>query len=513
MHRPLPSVVVIVAMLLVACSGDGDDPADTESSPGDEEAATEGSGGGATGSDDDAALPTTTITDFSQPVLVEIVDLQRGQGVVALELRVTNQGDGDLNFHHNLSQGAYYNQPSGVTLLDTNSGRRHFPLVVDDDTCVCTGDLTGLAGGESLDMGVAFPAPPDDVDRVTVLVPGVPPFFDVPLAEATEEDDIPEHREPQVLDLRFLQDALDDGPSRDETGQQVSLVLAGDVLFATNESTLTPDANASLEEVAREIDDARVDTVQIDGHTDDTGTDTINVPLSEARAASVEQALRGLVEGDITFQAAGHGSSQPVATNDTDEGRQRNRRVTVTYERVEETEPTTTTAPAGDEGAAVDTGEPFTDPADLPVLAEHSLEGHSQLGDQPDMVAEVRDFTRSRDGYVSVLWSITNRSNQPLTLLGIAGNPIYEYCCNTHPDDQHGIGLRDEANGVLYHPVMDTDMDCLCSNYPDPSSDHVSTLGLDQTTYYWAVYRLPADLATVDVGIIHFGTMADVPVQ
>jgi outer membrane protein OmpA-like peptidoglycan-associated protein len=67
----------------------------------------------------------------------------------------------------------------------------------------------------------------------------------------------------------------------------------------------------------------------VEGHTDNTGTDAINQPLSERRARAVvnEAMSRGVVPERITSK--GYGSSQPVADNATMEGRQANRRVEI----------------------------------------------------------------------------------------------------------------------------------------------------------------------------------------
>ncbi len=73
--------------------------------------------------------------------------------------------------------------------------------------------------------------------------------------------------------------------------------------------------------------------VQIAGHTDSRGAEAYNQGLSERRAASVRDYLAagGFPAGQMS--TVGFGETQPVATNDTDEGRQQNRRVVITAER------------------------------------------------------------------------------------------------------------------------------------------------------------------------------------
>ncbi|MFV0450860.1 MAG: OmpA family protein, partial [Propioniciclava sp.] len=65
-------------------------------------------------------------------------------------------------------------------------------------------------------------------------------------------------------------------------------------------------------------------------HTDSDGTDNDNQKLSEARAHTVADALKPLLGSDYTYKTEGKGEKEPIADNDTDQGRALNRRVTVT---------------------------------------------------------------------------------------------------------------------------------------------------------------------------------------
>jgi outer membrane protein OmpA-like peptidoglycan-associated protein len=68
-------------------------------------------------------------------------------------------------------------------------------------------------------------------------------------------------------------------------------------------------------------------TIEISGHTDNTGTDEINNKLSQARADAVKNYLLVAGINSSRIQAKGYGSFKPKATNETEEGRQANRRV------------------------------------------------------------------------------------------------------------------------------------------------------------------------------------------
>ena len=104
------------------------------------------------------------------------------------------------------------------------------------------------------------------------------------------------------------------------------IVLRG-VNFAFNKATLTLNAKAILDNVADELKAYPAIKVEIDGHTDGKGSKSYNQKLSERRADSTREYLAGKGVAAERMTTAGFGASQPVATNDTDEGREQNRRV------------------------------------------------------------------------------------------------------------------------------------------------------------------------------------------
>jgi outer membrane protein OmpA-like peptidoglycan-associated protein len=105
------------------------------------------------------------------------------------------------------------------------------------------------------------------------------------------------------------------------------IVNMSDVLFDTGSYTLKPGAREKLAKISGIVLAHPGLTLQIEGHTDSVGGDDFNQQLSERRADSVRDFLaeQGVVPSSIT--ARGFGKMQPVASNDTAEGRQRNRRV------------------------------------------------------------------------------------------------------------------------------------------------------------------------------------------
>jgi OmpA-OmpF porin, OOP family len=110
------------------------------------------------------------------------------------------------------------------------------------------------------------------------------------------------------------------------------LVLTlGDVLFDTAQATLKPSAYGTLDRLATALREQEERKVLIEGHTDNVGSDANNQALSERRAQSVQAGLaqRGVERRQIT--SLGKGESFPIASNDSADGRQSNRRVELIF--------------------------------------------------------------------------------------------------------------------------------------------------------------------------------------
>jgi outer membrane protein OmpA-like peptidoglycan-associated protein len=116
-------------------------------------------------------------------------------------------------------------------------------------------------------------------------------------------------------------------PAAPAQSEVITLSDAGDVLFAFNQSDLTPTAMSQLDSIMGKLLDADVVSIKVVGHTDSVGSDAYNQALSERRASSVAEYLlsQGVAPNKITSE--GKGASQAVADNSTDEGRAKNRRV------------------------------------------------------------------------------------------------------------------------------------------------------------------------------------------
>lgn len=113
-------------------------------------------------------------------------------------------------------------------------------------------------------------------------------------------------------------------------GSAVQITLKASVLFDFNKYILKTEAQNELNEAADKIKNYQGSKIIIAGHTDNIGPDEYNQELSKYRAAAVRDYL--LTIGDLKnfeMEIKGYGESRPIATNDTEEGREKNRRVEI----------------------------------------------------------------------------------------------------------------------------------------------------------------------------------------
>lgn len=110
---------------------------------------------------------------------------------------------------------------------------------------------------------------------------------------------------------------------------QLKLDIPSDISFATNRSDIQPSFRPILDRFAEGLRNNPNTEVRIIGHTDSTGNDSINDPLSLDRAESARNYLTARGVSGARIHVAGRGSHEPIATNATAEGRARNRRVEI----------------------------------------------------------------------------------------------------------------------------------------------------------------------------------------
>ena len=112
--------------------------------------------------------------------------------------------------------------------------------------------------------------------------------------------------------------------------EAIKVTFDSGILFATNKADLNATSKASLTQFAEVLKENKDMDIAIFGHTDNTGTDAVNNPLSKNRAQSVSKFLKSQgVSSSQIKTIDGQGSKNPVADNSTAEGRKQNRRVEV----------------------------------------------------------------------------------------------------------------------------------------------------------------------------------------
>jgi len=109
--------------------------------------------------------------------------------------------------------------------------------------------------------------------------------------------------------------------------QETGKFVTNNILFETGKATLKPESMTEIQKVADYMKKNPSVRFEVQGHTDNQGSDAVNDPLSQKRAEAVVKALADLGVDDFNLKPVGKGSHEPVADNKTDAGRAKNRRV------------------------------------------------------------------------------------------------------------------------------------------------------------------------------------------
>jgi outer membrane protein OmpA-like peptidoglycan-associated protein len=120
-----------------------------------------------------------------------------------------------------------------------------------------------------------------------------------------------------------------EGAEIERVGEGIKITFRDGIQFALNSAELSETSKTNLGNLAETLEKYDDTNILIEGHTDITGTREYNMVLSEKRAEAVAEYLRGLGVAGKRLTKAGYGPDQPVADNDSEYGRQQNRRVEV----------------------------------------------------------------------------------------------------------------------------------------------------------------------------------------
>ncbi len=116
----------------------------------------------------------------------------------------------------------------------------------------------------------------------------------------------------------------------ERSGDNINLIMPGNITFATASSDIKADFYPVLNSVAIVLEEYDRTLVVVGGHTDSDGSDSYNQTLSQQRATSVSSYLVSQGINNVRLETVGFGERQPIASNATQEGKQLNRRVEIT---------------------------------------------------------------------------------------------------------------------------------------------------------------------------------------
>lgn len=243
----------------------------------------------------------------------------------------------------------------GGVLADPSSLDVLVPLTADG-RCLCTlaEDLpSGIDSHRFRTMYTTFPSIPAetaaidiDVDGRGTIVVGVPVEGELPGGQQVAAQTAPMGAgwpavpAEDVLAAASAQDAQDlvgrssrtDGSVTTEgTGSSRLVRFDADVLFDFDRADLDDPAREVLDQAVAELEEAGSTAVEVVGHTDALGSAEYNMDLSLRRAQTVADVLTAALGDDVEVSVEGKGWNEPIATNDTEDGRAKNRRVTISH--------------------------------------------------------------------------------------------------------------------------------------------------------------------------------------
>jgi outer membrane protein OmpA-like peptidoglycan-associated protein len=120
-----------------------------------------------------------------------------------------------------------------------------------------------------------------------------------------------------------------DGATIERVGEGIKITFNSGILFDVNKSDLRGEARTNIDKLAVILNKYPDTKIVVEGHTDSDGSDDYNLKLSQLRAQSVANYVSGHQVDPTRFTIMGYGESQPVAGNDSPEGKQSNRRVEI----------------------------------------------------------------------------------------------------------------------------------------------------------------------------------------
>ena len=133
-----------------------------------------------------------------------------------------------------------------------------------------------------------------------------------------------------VQEAKLRKELADTGIVFQRQGNNIVMAMQGNVTFDTNRANIKPDFYQILTRLSDILIEQNQTLIEVAGHTDNTGNDAINIPLSRDRASAVARYLVQQGVNPERIAELGLGSAHPLASNTSTESRQLNRRVEIT---------------------------------------------------------------------------------------------------------------------------------------------------------------------------------------
>lgn len=199
----------------------------------------------------------------------------------------------------------------------------------DNPTTIPTGgpSLPGETGGPG--DGSKYSEPPDNIGdskpatKVDAQAAGLKLADGAQLAPS------------KVLDIKFVTEDMGGEERREDSNNKTKFTLQAEVLFPKNSDKLNGAANSRIQEIATEAESQNATEVNVFGFTDNLGSYEHGEVLSKKRATAVQKQLSKELDPNVTFRVRGYSEDYPIADNETEEGRTKNRRVEVSFPRAE----------------------------------------------------------------------------------------------------------------------------------------------------------------------------------
>ncbi|MFB8028988.1 MULTISPECIES: OmpA family protein [unclassified Streptomyces] len=137
----------------------------------------------------------------------------------------------------------------------------------------------------------------------------------------------------KVLNIKSVVEDLGGEERREDSNASIKFALQAEVLFGKDSAKLGPEANSRIAAIADEIKKQNATKVRVFGFTDDLGSAAHGDVLSKQRAEAVNGVLSKQLPPTVTFEIRGYGEEYPISDNSTEEGRKKNRRVEVSFQR------------------------------------------------------------------------------------------------------------------------------------------------------------------------------------